>query len=443
MDRVRYPELKVLLERRFEERWRQSGGKGELPPLRVLAREIHEVTGVAITHSSLHGWLVGSAKPHPTKMSALARFFAPNRPDEQEQLKKALLAATHAIEEPVEPMEIIETESRGLSIGVIPFPGFCELDKKVPKGFLDRLINHYLSFSGLAFKEPEFKDIKVSQVEDALCQRGEVDMVIGLFLEPSRLRSLWFYSELPILIPLNGVGLIDQSDRESLLQSMTELNNYFVVEKAVNPIIDPTELGGLFVTQFLGVHPDHYHAVDYNLARYAAELLRLSSGPPPNRVPMCVIDEVSCCIVKQLVSELKTRPHQGTPNEDRIQLLSWHKADSPLFPRYRYGLAIARKHLRWRQYFCESFELFLESNPELVAKLYLELCRGLLKSFKTLPESGPMIANWLSFTRDEKRRISATWDAIIDTTIRKVKQSDLERILWPRQIDQNLESGDS
>ena len=427
MESVKYPELKKLLEQKFEE-WRKSNNKEKLPNVRELAKEIQHRTRITITHSSLHDWQQGRAKPHPEKVKALARFFAQSDANEQENLATAIRTATRAPQALVDPLDVVESGSRGLRVGVIHFPRFCELDRNdEPLGFLDTLVKQFLSFTSLEWKErARFKEIPIKEAERLLCDTGDFDLVLGLFVDPSRTLNLWFYRELPILIPLNGVRARRMTD-SSLLQKMTTPNNGPEVEEIVYPIIDPKELGGIYITNFLGINsPSNYHKVEYDLKTYAAELMTLSTSRTQKHLPVCVIDEVSCCLVQQMVREKAGRStisHGGNVDLSEVSLLAdppdGSKSDPRFFPRYRYGLAIAKKHIRWRNYFEECFEIFLESNTDLVSGFYRDLYSRLSADLER--DNDNRIRNWLSITKradtdreiPRDRRISPTWEAIL------------------------------
>jgi hypothetical protein len=420
MEKVKYPELKVLLERRFEEWWRKSGRKDKMPNVRGLAKKIHEVTGTPITHSSLHDWRLGNAKPHPEKVDALAKFFAPDSTDEQEQIKAAIKAATTAAETLVDPIDVVDSHARPLRVGVIHFPLFCQLkgkNKDEPDGFLDALVKHFLSFSSLERNQAEFIEIPLDKFEEMLCNTGEVDLVIGLFVEPSRLRNLWFYRDLPILIPLDGVRAKAVDDPKKFRGAMTTLNNFAALKSDVIPIVDPKELGGIYVTQFLGFNSD-YKKVEYRLSNYAEELIELSTSGT-SRVPVCVIDEVSCCLVRKMVRNSIAESSNDKVSLNDIALLSEGPDGTHVFPRYRYGMAIARQHSGWKEYFAESFELFIESNTELVSQLYFELYQNLLKDLSESSE--PLIRKWLSLNPDKSHNISCPWEAVITATIKTIE----------------------
>ena len=420
---VPYPELKRILEQRFDE-WRKATGLPRLPVVRTLASEVQKVSGVTITHSSLHDWLAGRAKPHSEKLAALAKFFAPENADLQDQIKEAIQQATKdKAEVALDPLDSAELLSRPLSVGVIPFEPFCCISKSTnePMGFMDKLLAHFLSFSGLG--RPKFTPIAVKDAEKHLLD-GAVDLVLGLFVDPSRTRTLWFYHQFPILIPLNAVHAkpVDRPAREALLEALTQLNNS-AVEKAVLPIIDPFELGGIYVRHYLGIKKErdqaNYVEVGYDVGKFARELLDLSARPR-QRLPLCFTDEVSCLKVRIKAEELAAVA-KANIDPQHIGLINTDSTEHH-FPRYRYGLAMARKHNRWIRFFEETFELFLESNTEIAAREYRDLYNKLGSEFSSL--DGPerwksRVSDWLSLYTDEEagrrsmRRISPTWDTVL------------------------------
>jgi hypothetical protein len=89
------------------------------------------------------------------------------------------------------------------------------------------------------------------------------------------------------------------------------------------------------------------------------------------------------------------------------------------FPRYRYGIAIARHQTEWIKFFEQSFEIFLEANIELVAGMYFKLFVDLNQE---LPKFEAQIRDWLGLDEEirQTRIISPTWTAILKQAERKI-----------------------
>jgi hypothetical protein len=415
MQAMMYPELKQLLDQRFAE-WKKIAGRKSIS-VRELAEAITSSTGVRIMYSSLHDWRSGKAKPHSSKIDALSKFFAPDDARAQEQIKDAIQNATRISESSVDPLDI----GRPLRVGIVPFHHFCKLDESSsPAGFLDTLVKHFLSFASLEEKgKAEFFPIKIAEVEKKLCETGDIDIVLGLFVDPSRTQRLWFYHDLPILIPLNAVRarpLANGKTRDTLLEAMTKPNNR-EVGKSIIPIIDPGELGGIYVRNYLGI--EEFCKISYEEETYVTELRRLSEDDDVSRLPVCVTDEVSCAYIRRITREKYRIAHSTAASMEVEIIANSEKArDQHLFPRYRYGFALARKHLRWVRFFEECFELFLETNTELVSRLYGRLYLDLLRDMQNPPlkMAGKLVQEWLSKPEKDgfpRRRVSPTWQAIL------------------------------
>jgi hypothetical protein len=416
MPRTKYPELQRALERQFRRWWERKRGVGPLPSVRALAEMIKKETGVTITHSSLLDWKRGISKPQTEKMNALVDFFASGDPKEKETLKSALDRATQDGNVLVDSMEVLESGGRPLNVGIVYFPNFCQLENGRPNGFLDSLLHRYLSFASLESKSTNYFEAELSEIEKDLCSDGNMDIAAGLFVEPSRTRNLWFYS-FPISIPLNGVRI--RPGIPELLNIMTsEMPS--TTKRRILPIVDPKELGGIYALQFINISDPV--RVNYNLTEYASELKRLSESETP-RLPLCIIDEVSCCLVLEQVRGLLLAEAKNDKELNLVSARPEYGFCEHFFPRYRYGIAIARHQTEWIQFFEQTFEIFLEANIELVARMYSKLYYDLVQD---LPKFERRIRDWLGLDKKfrETRNISPAWAAILSHAEKLISDSD-------------------
>lgn len=380
------------------------------PSTRELARKI------GIRHPSLNDWIAGVTKPQTKKIAKLARFLFDD-PKEREDFETQMLKVGKAHAGiALDPTDMILEGRKCVTVGVVRFMQFCSAnDVKSdrdgfcqPGGFFGELMSAFLRYAGLAIKPPEFRLVEVNEMEKRLCDTNELDLVISLFCLPSRCNRMWFYRQIPILIPLNAVCLRkpDSSDQE-LLTQLTTPDCADLADK-VYPIVDSRESGGDYVANFLGVRkPEDILNVPYNYSTYADVLLNQSLDETERKCPILIIDEPGCLEVLEKVNrQIRNRSTTSRTYDPRVhstrkemdlqpRLLAGTNetkySGTALFPKWRVTFATARNNEQWINFIRETLDIFVESNVELVAQLYFRLYNNLKQN--QVPDE--RIRDWL------------------------------------------------
>ena len=408
-----FPGLERLLREKFADWSKQHGTPLDRSP-RQWAKEItdncpgqmpeKDKKRVGLSHSSLHEWMHGWSKPQERSIQILAEFFHPGDAPKQAQFAEEVTKATgspHAARDPLDALS--GGADSPIRVGYVYFRHFCNGDGS---GFLDGLIHRLLSFTGLSFTgigphSPE--PVRISDVEKKLCETGELDMVIGLFAEPRRSRTLWFSREIPILVPINAVAVAEKLgrlavDTVKLRKDLTTPGKATDLITKLLPVVDPKELGGIYATNYLGfADRDQIEKVQYDVANYVEKLVSLSSDTRQKRLPLAIIDEVSCIQCSVQLHGKRSPPKLLFP--PRVAPMG-----VDLMPCYRYSFAVSRYHSRWVQFLVDALDYYYESNTEIVDNLVQNLRTKLIEEWQNYEDDKDLafkkrIESWIR--RDE------------------------------------------
>ena len=167
------------------------------------------------------------------------------------ELMKQIDEATHTRGLVPSPLDALIAGSRSLRVGVVQYGPICRADD--PTAFLNAFTRHFASPRDLAKDSlPEFSPANLSSVEGDLCDTGTFDFVIGVFAEPRRAMRLWFYRDLPLLIPLNAVAFTASlSGRDDAVRQALFRGRAIPCQETLLPIVDRTELGGIYIVELL------------------------------------------------------------------------------------------------------------------------------------------------------------------------------------------------
>lgn len=407
-----YPVLQRILRREWDEYRRTHG--------RISLRDAAEQMGMK-SPSALHSWLRGERLPIAKNIETLAKFFHSDDDDKRKRLESEIRLAVTAV--PVaalrDPLEGLVNGTRELAIGVIEYEPFSGKDSD----FFNQVFDRFAAFANLSKLEIRTPKVTLDEAQSRLCDTGELDMVLGVLQTPDRALRLRFFTS-PIRIPVNAVLLSESEDvSETVVEALWERRKDVKPLRFIYPIINEKEVGGLHVRNYLDINQDQSKSVDYKVESYVQALLesyeRRSRGGGP--VPVVVADELMCLQVKRrlnsggLLSRTSKQPSLQavlvSPESRAPESRDTRPSSSP--PRYRLCFAVNRNHRSWIDYLADAFEIFLDSNAELVAGYYKELHDDIKTYVQGVGgRDGAVVANrWLSL--DEASRVTGSWGEIV------------------------------
>ncbi len=411
-DVKKYPELKRVLEREWDD-YRLRNGRISLREAAIQMR--------MKSPSALHSWLRGERLPKNKNIETLVNFFREGG-DERKRLENEIKLAVAAKPDQAlpDPLESLVNGMRKLTVGIIEYEPFSGKDSD----FFNYVFDRFVAFANLSERRVFPDIVNLDEAQQRLID-GTLDVAIGVLRTPDRALRMRFFKS-PIRIPVNAVMLKSGRERASLEEVRDALSKKIKETKpdrTIYPIINEKEVGGLHVKNYLNIERNTYRAVKYEVESYADALVELNEQRSPSGggpVPVVVADELMCLRVIEhldtgMASSPRKRNQEGQPDlvfnvEDNYQ-----QDKGAWMPRYRLGFAVNRSHRKWIEYLEEAFEIFLDSNAELVAGRYDELHNDIERYFLGVSQvKGKELGKiWLGLKEGPNNEVAGPWTEII------------------------------
>lgn len=374
MKKSKYPEVRRVLRQAWLE------VKESNPSVSLNA--INEVT--KISRTTLNAWFKGARAPQETKIDALAAYFFKGQDSAAKARRDKFIAdleeasKIHVEDTESSPLYRILNPPSTLKVGVIDYGPFAG-EKGEDTPFFDSLFKHFAAYAGLKtdLLHIEYLEAPLSTVQDKLYKTQELDIVLSILATPDRSLRMSFF-KFPIQIPVNAVVRQDhlykykiRDVRDTLLKFRSQAEDPSTI---LSPIVNEGEVGGLHVTNYLQMSSDDCQLVDYRIADYVKELEKPQIG---SKVPIVVADEL-CCAQVVLEWHKRTAKNKKPKSLPEVELVFQQHSGAAMMPRYPLGFAVSRKHRDFVDYLTTAFQLFVESNVELVAHLYFKLAKNLI-----------------------------------------------------------------